>query len=687
VGLKSALSNLPDRNPFFTGREDVLAQLQKALAGQRRAALSGLGGVGKTETALEYAHQHFGEYDYTFWTTANSREALLSGYVSVAGLLKLPLSDARDQTLAVDAVKRWLTSNLGWLLILDNADDLGMAREFIPPGKNGHLLLTTRAWAVGPLARFVEIQKMGTEEAMLFLLRRARYIAEDALLDTATEADQTAAKKIVMQLDGLPLALDQAAAYIEETACGLSDYLKLYRHRAPELLGRRGALVPGHSAPVASTWALSFKNIEQANPAAAELLRFCAFMHPNGIPEEVFSEGAPELGPILGPAGKDAFALDGAISAILKYSLLCRDPDTHTLEIHRLVQAALKQGVDENTQRPWAERAVRAVNRAFPSVEFSNWPRCERLLAQAHACAELIKQWGFEFPEAARLLNDTGFYMYERGRYTDSKPLYQQALEIRKKVLGTEHPDVATSLNDLGMLYEAQGQYAQAEPLLEQALAIREHVLGTEHNDVAESLRGLALLYADQGQYAKAEPLYKQALAIREKALDPEDPKVATSLNNLAGVYHNQGQYAKAEPLCRRALVIREKTLGPQHPRVATSLCCLAALYHNQGQYAKAEPLYQRALAIQENALGSKHPDVARNLYCLAALYHNQGQYAKAESLYQQALAIRENALGPEHPDVATVLENYALLLRKMDRPEEAEPLESRARVIREKPR
>jgi tetratricopeptide (TPR) repeat protein len=351
---------------------------------------------------------------------------------------------------------------------------------------------------------------------------------------------------------------------------------------------------------VASTWALSFKNIEQANPAAAELLRFCAFMHPNGIPEEVFSEGAPELGPILGPAGKDAFALDGAISAILKYSLLCRDPDTHTLEIHRLVQAALKQGVDENTQRPWAERAVRAVNRAFPSVEFSNWPRCERLLAQAHACAELIKQWGFEFPEAARLLNDTGFYMYERGRYTDSKPLYQQALEIRKKVLGTEHPDVATSLNDLGMLYEAQGQYAQAEPLLEQALAIREHVLGTEHNDVAESLRGLALLYADQGQYAKAEPLYQRALAIQENALGSKHPDVARNLYCLAALYHNQGQYAKAESLYQQALAIQENALGPEHPDVATVLENYALLLRKMDRPEEAEPLESRARVIRE---------------------------------------------------------------------------------------
>src|SRR4029077_5714148 len=172
-----------------------------------------------------------------------------------------------------------------------------------------------------------------------------------------------------------------------------------YSNHARELLRHRGALakaaaqVSDHPDPVAITWALSFENIENANPAAAELLRFCAFLHPDGIPEEVFSEGATELGPVLGVVVSNALALNSAISEILKYSLLRRDSKARTLEIHRLVQAVLKQGMDEATQRLWAERAVKAVNRAFPRVEFSNWAVCNRFLPQVHACAELISEW------------------------------------------------------------------------------------------------------------------------------------------------------------------------------------------------------------------------------------------------------------------------------------------------------
>jgi hypothetical protein len=152
-----------------------------------------------------------------------------TSYVTIAGLLELSEIDSQDQTLAMEAVKRWLRSSQGWLLILDNADDLGTTRAFIPSGEKGHVLLTTRAQAVGVIVRRVEIQEMGTEEGALFLLRRAKYIVERALFQAASPADQATAKEIATQLDGLPLALDQAGAYIEETGCGLTGYLDLYR--------------------------------------------------------------------------------------------------------------------------------------------------------------------------------------------------------------------------------------------------------------------------------------------------------------------------------------------------------------------------------------------------------------------------------------------------------------------------
>jgi len=682
-GPKRALLNIPYRNPFFTGREAVLTELQETLVGQRCAVLSGLGGVGKTQTVVEYAYRHSGEYAHAFWATADSREAVGSGYATIVSVLELPEARARDQTLAVEAMKCWLSSHENWLLVLDNADDLAMTREFIPSGNNGHVILTTRELATGAIGRRLDIEKMGTDEGAMLLLRRAMYIPEDASLDAAAESDQATAKKIATQLDGLPLALDQAGAYIEETACGLSAYLDLYRKHAADLLRLRGALGTGHPDPVASTWALSFANIDKVSAAAAELLKFCAFLHPDAIPEEVLREGASELGSVLGVVASDELALNRAISVILKYSLLRRDPNARTLEIHRLVQAVLKQSMDKATQRSWADRAVRAVNRTFPQVEFSTWSLCERLLAQAHACAELIDQLKLEFPEGAQLLNGAGHYLFERGRYAEAAPLLERALAIWEKALGPEHPDAAIGLNNLAQLYRAQGRYAEAEPLYQRALAIREKALGPEHPDVATSLRNLAALYRSQNRNADADPLFVRASAIREQVLGPEHPNVASSLCNLAALYSAQGEYEKAESLYQRALGIFEKVLGPEHPDVPGSLNNLAQLYSVQGRYAEAEPLYQRALTIFEKVLGPEHPHAASSLNNLAQLYSAQGRYAEAEPLYQRALAIFEKVLGPEHPNLATGLQDYALVLRNLGRSDEAAPLLARAMAIR----
>jgi tetratricopeptide (TPR) repeat protein len=550
---------VPARNPYFTGRESLLDGVQQALIKRKRAALSGLGGAGKTQTAIEYAHRHQGEYTHLFWAAAASQEVLISSYVALAGLLNLPEHTAKDQTLALEAIKRWLSQERDWLLILDNADDIGMVRPFIPSDR-GHVILTTRARAMGGLAQKVEVGKMDAGEGALLLLRRAGMIAEDAPLSAASEADRAAAQEISEKLlDGLPLALDQAGAYLEETGCGLQKYRDLYQKQGPELLKKRGNFDFSHPDPVATTWALSFENIEKANPAAADLLRICAFLDSDGIPEELFAAGAAELGPVLGPVASDELALEEAISEILKYSLINRDSSTKSLEIHRLVQTVLRQPMDEATQRLWAERTVRAVYRALPQIEFSAWPVYERFLPQANACVQLINEWELQFPEAGRLITDVGFYLSERARYRETEPLYQRALAIREQALGPAHPDVATSLNNLAEIYRVQGEYTKAESLHQRALTIREQVLEPDHPDVATSLNNLAGLYHGQGQYAQAEPLYKQALTILQNALGPEHPNTITCMESYAYLLEATDRTEQADQLRRRAAAIRAK--------------------------------------------------------------------------------------------------------------------------------
>jgi energy-coupling factor transporter ATP-binding protein EcfA2 len=390
------LWNVPiPRNPFFTGREEVLADVEKELQAGGLVALTGMGGVGKTQIAAQFAHEHRDDYSAVFWASASSQATLLSDFAGIAGLLNLPQKDEKDQTLAVAAVKRWLEANGDWLLNLDNASDLAPVHEFIPQAAKGHILLTTQAQATGDI-QAIEVRDMLPEDGALLLLRRAGIIKADGPLTTATDAARGAAMEISRELGGLPLALDQAGAYIEETRCGLASYLDLYRQRRAELLKRRGGFGRDHPESVATTFALSFERVASANPASADLLRLCAFLHPDAIPEEIFTEGAPELGPNLSATAADPLKLNDTFAEILKYSLLRRDADANTLGIHRLVQVVIQDGLTGQEKRQWAERAVRAVNRTLPSVEFADWAQCERLIPQALACASSIEAQGFE---------------------------------------------------------------------------------------------------------------------------------------------------------------------------------------------------------------------------------------------------------------------------------------------------
>nr|MDZ7998546.1 tetratricopeptide repeat protein [Aulosira sp. DedVER01a] len=254
-----------------------------------------------------------------------------------------------------------------------------------------------------------------------------------------------------------------------------------------------------------------------------------------------------------------------------------------------------------------------------------------------------------------------------QGEFQDYKQEQELAIEYLSKAVELQKElgldkDLATSLNNLAELYESQGKYSQAEPLYIQALDLRRRLLGKEHPDVASSLNNLAGLYRSQGKYSQAEPLYIQALDLRRRLLGEEHPDVASSLNNLATLYESQEKYSQAEPLYIQALDLRRRLLGDEHPNVATSLNNLAALYRSQGKYSQAEPLYIQALDLRRRLLGDEHPDVASSLNNLATLYESQRKYSQAEPLFIQALDICERQLGVNHPNTIIVRKNLAYI-------------------------
>ncbi|HEY0753735.1 MAG TPA: tetratricopeptide repeat protein [Ktedonobacteraceae bacterium] len=654
------------RNSCFSARQELLTHLSTELQSNQRAAIgqvqaiSGLGGIGKTQLALEYAYSSKLAYRAILWARADNVESLNASYSEIAVLLDLPEKDSDLQDLIVQAVKDWLQKHRAWLLILDNADQPEVLVPFLPPVVGGHVLITTRATVLSGLdlaiAQPLALATFSREQGADFLLQRT------GLLEHASEHERAMARAISEEAGGLPLALDQAGAYIEVTATSLDTYMELFQQRRAELLARRNSR--SHPDPVATTWSLSIQSVEATNPAAVEILRFCAFLAPDAIPEEIFSKGAQQLGSILALTAADTYLFNEAIGALRAYSLINRDPRERALSVHRLVQFVVRASLSASTRKQWERRAVLALHAAFPQGDFENWSACERLLPHTLLYASWTGQTLDTSLRAASLHFRAGYYLTERGRYAEAEQLLQQALTMREQLVSPEHPDVAVSLNSLGALYVKQGKHAQAEPLFSRALAIAEKVHGPGHPAVATSLNNLATVYIEQRKYTDAELLYANALSISIQQFGPDNPLTLRYLNNLATFYLERKQWDKAEFLLQRSLTISEQ-LDADNLQNAAILSNLGYLYTNQGKYAEAEALFLRALALEEKYLGYEHVSTAETLFNLAYLYIQQEKYVEAEAFLLHALSIFERVQGKEHPNTQAARQYYAQLQQK----------------------
>ncbi len=525
------------RNPFFTGRDEILLLLHEKLWPEqtpthaRSYALCGLGGVGKTQIAIEYAYRHSQEYAAVFWIGADTQDSIVSSFVSIAKLLDLHVKYEQDQSQAVASVIRWLDAHTNWLLIVDNVEDIGMVKRILPAARQGSILLTTRLQALKGIARRIETQPMTLDEGARLLLQRVS-------LEHISQADYTAAIAIVEAMDGLPLALDQAGAYIEETQCSLPDFLQLFEEQPVSLLQERDAHAD-HPLSVAKTFLLSFEKIQQANPAAADLLTVCSFLAPDAIPEELLTRSASGLGPHLQSIAPDPFQFNAALKELQAYSLIHRNAETKMLFMHRLVQTVLKQSMPEALRREWVGRVTRILHQHFPADITRNdyWQRCEQLLPHALTCLAQVAQWQITSLDISSLLAKTSAYLSHKGRYDEAEPLLVSAIQINEAALGPGHPGMATLLNDLALLYTRQGRHAQAERLFQQAMQIYEQAGSPDQLNLAYCLSSLAILYRDQFRYEEAEALIQRALFTREQALGPGDPWVAMSLYDLALLY------------------------------------------------------------------------------------------------------------------------------------------------------
>jgi transcriptional regulator with XRE-family HTH domain len=352
------------RNPFFTGRESILKTLEERffpctdLYACHVQALCGIGGIGKTQVALEYAYLHRQKYTAVFWIHAESSFTTITGIRSIVPTDAVPDEHIQAETDRMQIFTNWLKTHAGWLLILDNLTDFSILEKFVALNPMGQILLTTSSQVTGPLATPLHMEGMTIGESTLFLLRRARLMT---LHDTINDIPDTLAHQaaeIARLMHGLPLALDQAGAYLEETNCSLSDYLSLYEQKRAWLLERRGRFVTGHPDSVAATVLRAYEKIKAMDGLAADLLSVSALSGSETIPEASLFQGAEYLGSNALSLTKDKTLLYDAISTLRTHSLVTYHAPLSVLSLHPLVREVLRCFLDTETRRLWVERVA-----------------------------------------------------------------------------------------------------------------------------------------------------------------------------------------------------------------------------------------------------------------------------------------------------------------------------------------
>ncbi|PKY04544.1 violaceus kinesin [Aspergillus campestris IBT 28561] len=630
------------KNLNFVGREEEITRMEGWIMqqdGPGKVALCGLGGVGKTQIALDLAYR-MRDRDpecSIFWITCTSYESVEQGYMGIASKLGMTgISPAEVK----EKVKTYLSQDSSgkWLLLFDNADNLEMwskdnknesvLTDFLPQSEQGHILFTTRSQkvAVKLVSSYViTVTEPNTEMSVQIL--------HDALIRKDLLNDRNTVIAFLDQLAYLPLAITQAAAYINTNSISLCDYLLLLEDQEPHVIELLSEVFEDERRykdirnPVALTWFISFQQIQQLNQLAADYLSFMACINPRDIPQSLLPQ------PLSTKKRIDAIGL-------LKSFSFVSEGEDRALNLHRLVHLATRNWMRQNQK--FSVQVLKTADRlseVFPNNNHTNRKVWREYLPHAFS---LIAEAEFQIEQEKYidLLGNIGNCLSSDGRWKEAEELELQVLQLCKQVLGPEYPDTLMSMNDLATTYWNQGRWKEAEELEIQVLQLRKQALGLEHPDTLTSMNNLATTYQYQGQWKKAEELEIQVLQLRKQFLEPEHPDTLTTMNNLASTYWNQGRWKEAEELEIQVLQLRKQVLGLEHPDTLTSMNNLASTYCDQGQWKKAEKLGKQALELHKQVLGPEHPNTLTS-----------GQWKEAEELEIQVLQLHKQVLGPEHPD------------------------------------
>ncbi|ABW14129.1 putative ATP/GTP binding protein [Parafrankia sp. EAN1pec] len=588
---------LPARNRLFTGRAGQLERIRRQLQAGPVAvtALHGMGGVGKTQLALEYAHRHTGDYTLIWWIDAEQTTLLAEKIATLARPLGLPTTTVPETASGVLAA---LARRPGWLVVFDNAEHPTALAPWLPTGP-GHVLITSRNPAWEHLAATVDVDLLPRPESVALLTHQLPGL------------DPAVAGALADELGDLPLALAQAGAYLARTRTPPRDYLAQFRARRAEYLATGDP--PLYAGRLDTCWSLSLQRLAADAPAAVWLLQACALLAPDPIPLALF----PTL-PLRRrrwwhrrhppAAGQD---VREAVAAAADYSLLRHHDSDGTLTVHRLVQAVIAGQLTDAQRRTLTDTTTRLLTAATPTHQADDprsWPAWTALGPHLlHAHSQLT---GPDDPHHLRTTTDQFCYqLYARGDYTAANTL---ALRLHRDALHHHSPDHPTTLaaaHTLATTYNALGHHQAARQLAQDTLARQRRVLGDNHPRTLTSANNLAAQMYAMGEHQAARQLAQDTLARQRRVLGNDHPRTLTSANNLATYLSAMGEHQAARQLDEDTLARRRRVLGDNHPNTLTSAGNLAGRLGVLGEHQAARQLAQDTLARQRRVLGDNHPN------------------------------------------------------------------------------
>ena len=703
IGLViDAKGNVDRHNEHFVGRAGELRRLREMVGLGKMGVLTavhGLGGIGKTALATEYAYVFAHEYPGGRWQVrCEGQTDLRVALAALAGVRDLDVEftdeQKRDINLQFERILRELKERAESsrpsrvLLVLDNVDHPKLVEpaqlQQLPQADWLHLIATTRLGAsdlfgTQPDRAFLSVDELPEEDALALV---ERYQPGNKFSD---EMERQAARNVVRLLGGFTLAVEAAAVFLGQYSgeVNCSDFN--VRMEQEGLEGLEKSLDPTvrvrhDEIRLTATLRPTLERLSRAERVALVIASLLPAEHValSWVRVLVANE-FPELSKDVPLGYPDPW--QSLIRRLYSLRLLQVTAELKEARMHRLLQEAVRLS-DGSQSFELFEQELVAHTRMRASLLWSEWVERDRRWELAPLAA-YARQWMERGnPDGAYLASEVAGPLGHLGRLAEAESLLRQALVVDESAFGPDHPEVAVRLSNLAILLHKNFQWEEAERLIHRALRIDEHCLGPNHPNVATRLNNLTSLYSSHGRYAEAEPLIRRALDIDELHLGPNHPDVARDLSNLGQLLERTNRIPGAEPVYRRALAIDEAHFGPDHPEVARDRGNLAGLLRSINRLEGAEALFREALAINEKALGPNHPDVARDLSNIAAILKETDRQAAAEPLYRRALKVAEANFRSDHPEIARYMNNLATCLVGEKKFEEAEPLLRQALAI-----